>query len=165
MLRQVILRASLLALLACGDRASLGPPLTNPLDACEPIFGFPKAETVAYYLTTIDGAAPPKTIALPQGAFRVRAGQLELHKAGTQYLWAFYSGSGPLGGVTAVLGQFAVPRADGRIDLLVGNEPAQVRGIASVENDGASARVVTEDRPALGVNNMGAHDFFFARCP
>lgn len=165
MLGKCIATIGLLALVGCDERASLAPLPPDPLDACTPIFGFPKAATTAYYLTKIDGVAPPKTIALPQGAFTVRTGQLELHDAGTQYLWAFYSGSGPLGGVTVVLGQGAVPREGGRIDLLVGNEPTQVRGIATVENSGASARVVTEDRPALGVNNMGAHDFLFARCP
>lgn len=161
MTRQLV-ALMLLAAIACGD-APLEPP-PSPLDACAPIFGFAKAQTTAYYLTTIDGAAPPKTISLPQGAFTVRTGQLELHDAGTEYLWAFYAGSGPLAGASTVLGQFARPREDGRIDLLVGSEPTQIRGIASVDGTGA-ARVVTEDQPALGMNNMGAHDFLFARCP
>ena len=165
MLPKSMTAAGLLVLFGCGDRASLAPLPSDPLNACSPIFGFPKAATTAYYLVTIDGVVPPKTIALPQGAFAVRAGQLELHDAGTEYLWAFYSGSGPLGGTTVVLGQGAVPRDGGRIDLLVGNDPTQVRGIASVENNGSSARVVTEDRPALGVNNMGAHEFHLLRCP
>ncbi|MGK2936042.1 MAG: hypothetical protein ACSLFE_12485, partial [Gemmatimonadaceae bacterium] len=150
-----------LALVACSD-GPVGSP--NPPDACAPIFGFERAQTTAYYLTTIDGAAPPKTISLPQGASTVRSGQLELSNAGTDYLWAFYAGSGPLGAST-ILGQFARPREDGRIDLFVGNEPTQVRGIASVEGNGAVARVVTEDQPTLGMNDMGAHEFLFARCP
>lgn len=162
---KLIVTAGLLALVGCGDRPPLEPVPPNPLDACVPIFGFPKAETTAYYLTKVDGAPLPKTISLPDGLFTVRASLIELHDRGTQYLWAFYSGSGPVGGTSAILGQFAIPREDGRIDLLVGNDPTQVRGIAAVEPNRASARITTEDRAALGANNMGTHEFLFMRCP
>lgn len=161
-MRQFVALA-LLALVACGDAPVEASP--SPLDACAPIFGFERAQATRYYLTAIDGAAPPRTISLPQGASTVRAGQLELSNAGTEYLWAFYAGAGPLVGASTVLGQFARPREDGRIDLFVGNDPTHIRGIASVEGNGGAARVETEDRPSLGANNMGTHEFHFARCP
>lgn len=154
---------NLLIMLACDNRAAPGPLPLDPLEGCTPIF-FAHPQIASRYLTKIDGAAPPQTISLPQ-QLTVRGGTLELHNGGTSYLWAFYSGSSWVGGVTLILAGSTNPLGNGRMKLLVGDDPAQVRGTASVENDGAVVRVSTVNQPGLAENNMGAHEFHFARCP
>jgi hypothetical protein len=152
-------------LAACGDGAGPDARRAERPAACAPIFFASTAQT-RYYLTAIDGASLPQPLALPGGRLDVAAGQLALDTAGTDYLLAFFAAAaGRLAGASVVLGQGAARHPDGSLALFVGGDPARVRGTATVEADGAAARVTTADAPALGPDNLGAHDFRFTRCP